>query len=143
MSEGEINLSDCRTRMRREYKKDSLFVFDLYTLTYDNHESLDSISARSVFIARVCFLISWITCLRNLYSVSVIVVSRLPHGTVLFLLFLNRDEMTGRKLEEDWPWMLRTIISRDLFTVINQEENPVFIPDCKVVSTLIFLIRQS
>lgn len=28
---------------RRHYKKDSRFVLDLYTLTYDSHESLDSI----------------------------------------------------------------------------------------------------
>lgn len=27
---------------RREYKKDSIYVYDLYTLTYDNHESLDN-----------------------------------------------------------------------------------------------------
>lgn len=28
---------------RRHYKKDSRFVLDLYTLTYDSHESLDSL----------------------------------------------------------------------------------------------------
>jgi len=28
---------------RRHYKKDSRFVLDLYTLTYDEHESLDSL----------------------------------------------------------------------------------------------------
>lgn len=27
---------------KRHYKKDSRFVLDLYTLTYDSHESLDS-----------------------------------------------------------------------------------------------------
>jgi len=30
--------------IRRHYKKDSRYVNDLYTLTYDNHESLDTIS---------------------------------------------------------------------------------------------------
>lgn len=28
---------------KRHYKKDSRYVNDLYTLTYDNHESLDTI----------------------------------------------------------------------------------------------------
>jgi hypothetical protein len=27
----------------RQYKKDSIYVNDLYTLTYDNHESLDMV----------------------------------------------------------------------------------------------------
>lgn len=29
--------------VKRHYKKDSRFVLDLYTLTYDSHESLDSL----------------------------------------------------------------------------------------------------
>ncbi len=29
--------------IKRHYKKDSRYVNDLYTLTYDNHESLDTI----------------------------------------------------------------------------------------------------
>lgn len=28
---------------RRHYKKDSRFVFDLYTLCYDEHESVDTV----------------------------------------------------------------------------------------------------
>lgn len=32
----------CRL-VKRHYKKDSRFVLDLYTLTYDSHESLDSL----------------------------------------------------------------------------------------------------
>jgi hypothetical protein len=28
---------------KRHYKKDSRFVLDLYTLTYDSHESVDSL----------------------------------------------------------------------------------------------------
>lgn len=28
----------------RQYKKDTLYVLDLYTLTYDSHETLDSLS---------------------------------------------------------------------------------------------------
>lgn len=34
---------------RRHYKKDSRFVNDLYTLTYDDHESLDTVQLFSVF----------------------------------------------------------------------------------------------
>lgn len=34
---------------RRHYKKDSRFVNDLYTLTYDDHESLDTVELLSVF----------------------------------------------------------------------------------------------
>lgn len=30
--------------MKRHYKKDSRFVCDLYTITYDNHESLEHLS---------------------------------------------------------------------------------------------------
>lgn len=44
---------------RRHYKKDSRFVLDLYTLTYDSHESLDSIGD----ITEVCFT----TVYRNIY----------------------------------------------------------------------------
>jgi hypothetical protein len=29
--------------IKRHYKKDSRYVNDLYTLTYDNHESLDTV----------------------------------------------------------------------------------------------------
>ena len=29
--------------LRRHYKKDSRFVFDLYTLTYDDHETVDTV----------------------------------------------------------------------------------------------------
>lgn len=35
--------------LKRHYKKDSRFVNDLYTLTYDNHESLDSVELFAVF----------------------------------------------------------------------------------------------
>lgn len=35
------SLRDARPE-RRHYKKDSRFVLDLYTLTYDSHENLDS-----------------------------------------------------------------------------------------------------
>lgn len=34
--------------IRRHYKKDSRYVNDLYTLTYDNHESLNSIGLISI-----------------------------------------------------------------------------------------------
>lgn len=34
---------------KRHYKKDSRFVNDLYTLTYDDHESLDTVQLFSVF----------------------------------------------------------------------------------------------
>lgn len=36
-------LKPSRRLDRRHYKKDSRFVLDLYTLTYDSHESLDSL----------------------------------------------------------------------------------------------------
>lgn len=32
---------------KRHYKKDTRFVYDLYTLSYDNHESLEHISILS------------------------------------------------------------------------------------------------
>jgi hypothetical protein len=32
-----------KTTLRRQYKKDTLYVLDLYTLTYDSHETLDSL----------------------------------------------------------------------------------------------------
>jgi hypothetical protein len=32
-----------RNTVRRQYKKDTLYVLDLYTLTYDSHETLDSL----------------------------------------------------------------------------------------------------
>lgn len=38
---------------RRHYKKDSRFVNDLYTLTYDDHESLDSVRLFSTFANQV------------------------------------------------------------------------------------------
>lgn len=38
---------------KRHYKKDSRFVNDLYTLTYDEHESLDSVRLFSTFANRV------------------------------------------------------------------------------------------
>lgn len=38
---------------RRHYKKDSRFVNDLYTLTYDEHESLDSVRLFSTFANQV------------------------------------------------------------------------------------------
>lgn len=37
------------TLPRRHYKKDSRFVNDLYTLTYDDNESLDTVKLKSVF----------------------------------------------------------------------------------------------
>lgn len=38
---------------KRHYKKDSRFVNDLYTLTYDDHESLDSVRLFSSFANQV------------------------------------------------------------------------------------------
>lgn len=38
---------------KRHYKKDSRFVNDLYTLTYDDHESLDSVRLFSTFANQV------------------------------------------------------------------------------------------
>lgn len=38
---------------RRHYKKDSRFVNDLYTLTYDEHESLDTVRLFSSFANQV------------------------------------------------------------------------------------------
>lgn len=38
---------------QRHYKKDSRFVNDLYTLTYDDHESLDSVRLFSSFANQV------------------------------------------------------------------------------------------
>lgn len=38
---------------QRTYKKDSRFVNDLYTLTYDDHESLDSVRLFSTFANQV------------------------------------------------------------------------------------------
>lgn len=38
---------------RRHYKKDSRFVNDLYTLTYDEHESLDTVRLFASFANQV------------------------------------------------------------------------------------------
>lgn len=38
---------------KRHYKKDSRFTNDLYTLTYDDNESLDTVELLSVFNATV------------------------------------------------------------------------------------------
>lgn len=38
---------------KRHYKKDSRFVNDLYTLTYDEHESLDTVRLFSSFANQV------------------------------------------------------------------------------------------
>lgn len=32
-----------KNALRRQYKKDTLYVLDLYTLTYDSHETVDSL----------------------------------------------------------------------------------------------------
>jgi hypothetical protein len=32
-----------KNTLRREYKKDTLYVLDLYKLTYDSHETLGSL----------------------------------------------------------------------------------------------------
>lgn len=34
---------DLTSLSRRHYKKDTRFVNDLYTLTYDDHESIDTV----------------------------------------------------------------------------------------------------
>ena len=45
---------------KRHYKKDSRFVNDLYTLTYDDNESLDTVELFSVFNnANVSFVGGW------------------------------------------------------------------------------------
>lgn len=42
-----VNVSDSLNKLdsnlRRHYKKDSRFVFDLYTLCYDENESVDTV----------------------------------------------------------------------------------------------------
>lgn len=44
------SLSSISSRgVKRHYKKDSRFVGDLYTLTYDDHESLDTVELINVF----------------------------------------------------------------------------------------------
>lgn len=47
--------------LRRHYKKDSRFVLDLYTLTYDNHESLDSLGDLSA-VSKVLRVITYGQC---------------------------------------------------------------------------------
>lgn len=58
---GESSLSSLPFSFdRRHYKKDSRFVNDLYTLTYDDHESLDSVRLFSSFanqVSRFCRLV--------------------------------------------------------------------------------------
>ncbi|XP_026469843.1 schwannomin-interacting protein 1-like [Ctenocephalides felis] len=43
------SLANMSKAIKRHYKKDSRFVMDLYTLTYDNHESLDSLTEVKMF----------------------------------------------------------------------------------------------
>lgn len=47
------SLSTLATTPKRHYKKDSRFTNDLYTLTYDDNESLDNVELLSVFDAAV------------------------------------------------------------------------------------------
>lgn len=47
---------------RRHYKKDSRFVNDLYTLTYDEHESLDTVRLFSSFANQVSYHFSSLCC---------------------------------------------------------------------------------
>lgn len=59
---------------KRHYKKDSRFVNDLYTLTYDDHESLDSVRLFSSFANQVSTIRVYSTgrfSLYNLLTVSV------------------------------------------------------------------------
>lgn len=63
--------------IRRHYKKDSRYVNDLYTLTYDNHESLDTVELiSSVYNRKEALQVSeffglisvvglWIICLKK------------------------------------------------------------------------------
>lgn len=46
---------------KRHYKKDSRFVNDLYTLTYDDHESLDSVRLFSTFANQVSVIVHQFT----------------------------------------------------------------------------------
>lgn len=44
-----LNSIGGRGTLKRHYKKDSRYVNDLYTLTYDEHESLDTVKLFSIF----------------------------------------------------------------------------------------------
>ncbi len=41
------NLPVARGASRRHYKKDSRFILDLYTLTFDEHETVDALAMRN------------------------------------------------------------------------------------------------
>jgi hypothetical protein len=49
-----------KNTLRRQYKKDTLYVLDLYTLTYDSHETLGSLGEYVSSITRGIILFhSW------------------------------------------------------------------------------------
>lgn len=41
--EGSVATTAGRGVKRRQYKKDTIYLYDLYTLTYDNNEQVESI----------------------------------------------------------------------------------------------------
>lgn len=42
--------SQLRGGTKRHYKKDTRYLYDLYTLTYDNHECLELVEEHSAFV---------------------------------------------------------------------------------------------
>lgn len=54
-AEKEDPVNSNRKFDRRHYKKDTRFILDLYTLTYDSHENVDSLGDLSnVSILMIC-----------------------------------------------------------------------------------------
>jgi hypothetical protein len=59
-----------KNALRRQYKKDTLYVLDLYTLTYDSHETLDSLGEYVSNILNVPYIGSRYSALSSNYSES-------------------------------------------------------------------------
>lgn len=58
---------------KRHYKKDSRFTNDLYTLTYDDNESLDTVELLSVFNTTVSSIYID-NCLQLIWVMTIVVL---------------------------------------------------------------------
>jgi hypothetical protein len=74
-----------KNALRRQYKKDTLYVLDLYTLTYDSHETVDSLGEYVSNIINVSYVgsrylaLSWSPHKTSLYYLSSVLISNIVH----------------------------------------------------------------
>jgi hypothetical protein len=80
--------------IKRHYKKDSRYVNDLYTLTYDNHESLDTVELISSLYFRTD-----ITDDVSMICLTLGEREREKKGKVLMLFCFHKHHSNGRKIQ--------------------------------------------